>query len=245
MPLDVDSEKLLDWIGLSKKLKMTNENIVKNLQVILTNTRFETNAGLQKRGESIQTTVQTSPEPIVYLPEISAQPEVPQVAAAAQVTAAEVPQVTAAEVPQVAAAAQVAAAVQVTAAEVPQVAAAAQVTAAEVPQVTAEEQFGSLSYIQFTILKTMGEATKEYNLKAFARQVNLNSNQTIQQVQELTKKGFLQRIGNGYGITEKGKAFISARARYESENPDNQEREKTATDEKKRKKGVFSFSSQR
>jgi predicted transcriptional regulator len=225
MPLDVDSEKLLDWIGLSKKLKMTNENIVKNLQVILTNTRFETNAGLQKRGESIQTTVQTSPEPIVYLPEISAQPEVPQVAAAAQVTAAEVPQVAAAEVPQVAA--------------------AAQVTAAEVPQVTAEEQFGSLSYIQFTILKTMGEATKEYNLKAFARQVNLNSNQTIQQVQELTKKGFLQRIGNGYGITEKGKAFISARARYESENPDNQEREKTATDEKKRKKGVFSFSSQR
>jgi predicted transcriptional regulator len=217
MPLDVDSEKLLDWIGLSKKLKMTNENIVKNLQVILTNTRFETNAGLQKRGESIQTTVQTSPEPIVYLPEISAQPEVPQVAAAAQVTAA----------------------------EAPQVAAAAQVTAAEVPQVTAEEQFGSLSYIQFTILKTMGEATKEYNLKAFARQVNLNSNQTIQQVQELTKKGFLQRIGNGYGITEKGKAFISARARYESENPDNQEREKTATDEKKRKKGVFSFSSQR
>jgi predicted transcriptional regulator len=225
MPLDVDSEKLLDWIGLSKKLKMTNENIVKNLQVILTNTRFETNAGLQKRGESIQTTVQTSPEPIVYLPEISAQPEVPQVAAAAQVTAAEAPQVAAAEVPQVAA--------------------AAQVTAAEVPQVTAEEQFGSLSYIQFTILKTMGEATKEYNLKAFARQVNLNSNQTIQQVQELTKKGFLQRIGNGYGITEKGKAFISARARYESENPDNQEREKTATDEKKRKKGVFSFSSQR
>jgi len=225
MPADVDSEKLLYWIGLSKKLKMTNENIVKNLQVILTNTRFETNAGLQKRGESIQTTVQTSPEPIVYLPEISAQPEVPQVAAAAQVTAAEVPQVAAAEVPQVAA--------------------AAQVTAAEVPQVTAEEQFGSLSYIQFTILKTMGEATKEYNLKAFARQVNLNSNQTIQQVQELTKKGFLQRIGNGYGITEKGKAFISARARYESENPDNQEREKTATDEKKRKKGVFSFSSQR
>ena len=203
MPSDVDSEKLLDWIGLSKKLKMTNENIVKNLQVILTNTRFETNAGLQKRGESIQTTVQTSPEPIVYLPEISAQPEVPQVTAAAQVTAA------------------------------------------EVPQVTAEQQFGSLSDIQFTILKTMGEATKEYNLKAFARQVNLNSNQTIQQVQELTKKGFLQRIGNGYGITEKGKAFISARARYESENPDNQEKEKTATDEKKRKKGVFSFSSQR
>ena len=196
MPLDVDSEKLLDWIGLSKKLKMTNENIVKNLQVILTNTKFETNAGIQKR-ESIQTTVQTYPEPIVYLPEISAQPEVPQVAAAS------------------------------------------------VPQVTAERQFGSLSYIQFTILKTMSEATKEYNLKTFARQVNLNSNQTIQQVQELAKKGFLQKIGNGYGITEKGKAFISARARDNSENPYKQEKEKSATDEKKRKKGVFSFSSQR
>ena len=211
MPQDVDSEKLLDWIGLSKKLKMTNENIVKNLQVILTNTKFETNAGIQKR-ESIQTTVQTYPEPIVYLPEISAQPEVPQVAAAS------VPQVTA-EVPQVA--------------------------AASVPQVTAERQFGSLSYIQFTILKTMSEATKEYNLKTFARQVNLNSNQTIQQVQELAKKGFLQKIGNGYGITEKGKAFISARARDNSENPYKQEKEKSATDEKKRKKGVFSFSSQR
>ncbi|HYA78236.1 MAG TPA: winged helix-turn-helix domain-containing protein [Verrucomicrobiae bacterium] len=102
-----------------------------------------------------------------------------------------------------------------------------------------------MSYIQFTILKTMSEATKEYNLKTFARQVNLNSNQTIQQVQELAKKGFLQKIGNGYGITEKGKAFISARARDNSENPYKQEKEKSATDEKKRKKGVFSFSSQR
>ena len=189
MPLDVDSEKLLDWIGLSKKLKMTNENIVKNLQVMLTNTKFETSAGIQKRGESIQTTVQACPEASVYLSETPAQPEA--------------------------------------------------------EQVTAEQQFGSLSDIQFTILKTMSEATKSYNLKAFASQVNLDSNQIIQQVQELTKKGFLQKAGNGYGITEKGKAFISARARDKSENPDKEEKEKTATNEKKEEKeDLFIFPSE-
>ena len=189
MPSDVDSEELLDWIGLSKKLKMTNEYIVKNLQVMLTNTKFETNAEIQKRGESIQTTVQTSSEQIVYLPETPAHPEA--------------------------------------------------------PQVTSEQQFGSLSDMQFAILKTMSETTKPYRLNAFAHQMNLDSNQIIAQVQELTKKGFLQKVGNGYGLTEKGKAFISARARDKSENPGKEEKEKTATNEKKKKKRVFLFFSQR
>src|SRR5208283_4292249 len=83
MPSDVDSEKLLDWIDLSKKLKMTNEDMVKNLQVILTNTKFETNARIQKVSESIQTTVQTRPEPTAH-PEAPTQPEAQQVTAVQQ-----------------------------------------------------------------------------------------------------------------------------------------------------------------
>ena len=55
----------------------------------------------------------------------------------------------------------------------------------------------------------MSEATEAYNLKTFARRVNLKSNQIIQQIEELTKMGFLQKIGKGgYSITEKGQAFI-------------------------------------
>ena len=63
---------------------------------------------------------------------------------------------------------------------------------------------------QFKVLKTMSEATSRMDLNMFAKKVNLNPNQTIQQIQELAKEGFLQRIGNGYGITEKGKAAIKA-----------------------------------
>jgi len=217
MPQDVDSEKLLDWIGLSKKLKMTNENIVKNLQFMLTNTRFETDVRLQKIGESAQVIVQLSPEPTVQ-PEAPAQP--------AQSVAQPVPSPA-----QTRAAAQPA---QPTAPTQP-----------EAAQVITEQQFDSLSEIQFTILKAMNEATETYNLKTFSRKVNLDTNRIIQQVQELAKKGFLQKVGNGYLITEKGKALVSTRAGDKSENPDKQEKEETATNEKKRNKwvgGFFNFS---
>ena len=63
MSSDVNSEKLLDWIALSKKLKMTNENIVNNLQVMLINIKFETDERMQKISEGVQTTAQTCPEP--------------------------------------------------------------------------------------------------------------------------------------------------------------------------------------
>jgi predicted transcriptional regulator len=63
---------------------------------------------------------------------------------------------------------------------------------------------------QFKVLKTMSEATNRMDLNMFAKKVNLNPNQTIQQIQELAKEGFLQRIGNGYGITEQGKAALKA-----------------------------------
>ena len=65
---------------------------------------------------------------------------------------------------------------------------------------------------QFKVLKTMIEATSRMDLNSFAQRVNLTPNQTIQQIQELAKEGFLQKIGGGYGITEKGKAALKAYA---------------------------------
>jgi hypothetical protein len=48
------------------------------------------------------------------------------------------------------------------------------------------------------------------DLNTFAEKVNLTSNQTIHQIQELANEGFLQRVGGGYGITQKGKAALRA-----------------------------------
>jgi predicted transcriptional regulator len=159
MSSDVDSEKLLDWIGLSKKLKLTNENIVYNLQVMLINIKFETDERMQKISEGVQTAAQTCPEP-------SAPQQEPKQSEAPQLT------------------------------------------------LITEQLFGSLSETQFIILKAMSEATEAYNLKTFAHQMNLKSKQIIQQLEELTKQGFLQKMGKGgYSITEKGQAFIRAHAR--------------------------------
>jgi predicted transcriptional regulator len=63
---------------------------------------------------------------------------------------------------------------------------------------------------QFKVLKTMSEATNRMDINTFAKKVNLNPNQTIQQIQELAKEGFLQKVGGGFGITERGKAAIKA-----------------------------------
>lgn len=63
---------------------------------------------------------------------------------------------------------------------------------------------------QFTVLKTLSEATSRMDLTMFAQKVNLTPDQTIHQIQELTKEGFLQRAGGGYGITHKGKAALRA-----------------------------------
>jgi hypothetical protein len=51
----------------------------------------------------------------------------------------------------------------------------------------------------------MNEATNRMDLTVFAQAVNLTPNQAIAQVQELAKEGFLRKVGNGYGLTEKGK----------------------------------------
>lgn len=56
----------------------------------------------------------------------------------------------------------------------------------------------------------MSEATSRMDLKMFASKVNLTQNQTLEQFQELAKKGFLRAVGQGYGITEKGKMALKA-----------------------------------
>lgn len=63
---------------------------------------------------------------------------------------------------------------------------------------------------EIEILKIMNQATNRMDLNMFAQKVNLNPNQTIQQVQELAKKGLLRKVGSGYGVTEKGKAALKA-----------------------------------
>ncbi len=63
---------------------------------------------------------------------------------------------------------------------------------------------------QFRVLKMMSEATNRMDLNAFAQRVNLTPNAAIQQIQDLAKEGFLQKIGGGYGITEKGKTALKA-----------------------------------
>ena len=64
---------------------------------------------------------------------------------------------------------------------------------------------------QFKVLKTLVEATGRMDLAAFAQKVNLTTDQTIHQIQELAKEGFLQKVGSGgYGITQKGKAALKA-----------------------------------
>ena len=55
------------------------------------------------------------------------------------------------------------------------------------------------------ILKTMNEATNRMDLNMFAEAVNLSPNQTIAEVQDLAKEGFLRKVGGGYGLTIKGK----------------------------------------
>ena len=60
----------------------------------------------------------------------------------------------------------------------------------------------------FKVLKTMSEATSRMDINMFAKKVNLNPSQTLLQIQELAKEGFLQKVGGGYGITEKGKSAL-------------------------------------
>jgi predicted transcriptional regulator len=67
-----------------------------------------------------------------------------------------------------------------------------------------------LKETQFKVLKALSEATSRMDINMFAKKVNLDPNQTIQQVQDLAREGFLQKVGSGFGITAKGKAALKA-----------------------------------
>jgi len=65
---------------------------------------------------------------------------------------------------------------------------------------------------QIKVLIALSEVTNRMDLSAFSKKVNLNPAEAIQQVQQLTREGFLQKVGNGFGITEKGRTALKALA---------------------------------
>jgi predicted transcriptional regulator len=65
---------------------------------------------------------------------------------------------------------------------------------------------------EFKVLKTLSEVTNRMDVNMFSKKVNLNPTETIQQVQQLAREGFLQKVGNGYGITERGKTALKVLA---------------------------------
>jgi len=60
------------------------------------------------------------------------------------------------------------------------------------------------------VLKVMTTITSKVDLKEFARMVDLTPDQTLERIQELSKTGFVRKVGSGYGITEKGKLVLKA-----------------------------------
>ena len=58
------------------------------------------------------------------------------------------------------------------------------------------------------ILKTMNEATNRMDMNMFAQAVNLTPNQTMAEIQELAKEGFLRKVGGGFGLTQKGRTAL-------------------------------------
>jgi DNA-binding Lrp family transcriptional regulator len=58
------------------------------------------------------------------------------------------------------------------------------------------------------ILKFMSEMTSRIDLNEFAKNLGLTSSQVMQDMQALTKDGFLKKAGGGFGITEKGKTAL-------------------------------------
>ena len=63
---------------------------------------------------------------------------------------------------------------------------------------------------EFKVLKAMSEATNKMDLNAFSKKVGFTPAETVEQIQQLAKEGFLQKVGGGFGITNKGKAALKA-----------------------------------
>ena len=60
------------------------------------------------------------------------------------------------------------------------------------------------------VLKVMSEITSRIDMNTFAKMVGLNTNQTVERLQDLINSGFIKKIGGGYGITEKGHKILKA-----------------------------------
>ena len=60
------------------------------------------------------------------------------------------------------------------------------------------------------ILKFMSEMTARVDTNEFAQKVGLAPPHLIQFMQELSKEGYLKKVGGGFAITEKGKTALKA-----------------------------------
>jgi hypothetical protein len=56
----------------------------------------------------------------------------------------------------------------------------------------------------------MNEVTGRVDMAEFSRKIGLTVNQTMEQVQTLSKTGFVSKTNTGYVITEKGKSALKA-----------------------------------
>lgn len=63
----------------------------------------------------------------------------------------------------------------------------------------------------------MSEATSRMDMNMFAKAVNLTPTQTTAQIQELTREGFLQKVGHGYSLTVKGKNALKISTKVSEE----------------------------
>jgi predicted transcriptional regulator len=63
---------------------------------------------------------------------------------------------------------------------------------------------------QLKILKFMTEMTGHVDMNEFASKTGFTSTQIMQDMQSLSKEGFLKKVGSGFTITEKGKNAIKA-----------------------------------
>ena len=61
---------------------------------------------------------------------------------------------------------------------------------------------------QLKILKTLSEATSRMDLNKFAETIDLSPTQVVEQIQNLTSKGYLRKVGTSIGLTEKGKNVL-------------------------------------
>lgn len=60
------------------------------------------------------------------------------------------------------------------------------------------------------VLKVMSEITSRIDMKTFAQMVDLNTDQTVERLQDLVNSGFIKKMGSGYGITKKGQTILKA-----------------------------------